>query len=252
MKQNIFIMTLAAILFAACGTQYKSLPMDEFESAISKPDVTIVDVRTPQEYAEGHIVGAINIDWKSGNFGPMADELLDDDETIAVYCIHANRSKQAAEQLVKMGFDKVIELDGGLEAWINAGKPIEKGVCIDFIEAKNYFLRNDAPSMVPPMIDRKSLFDSCFGTATTMGEDGMPTAIDFEKQFVLTVVDFPTNKEVEIDAERLIADDVTLALEYSVEHDEEELSYTQTPILLVVVDRQYMRPNMGSKRVPHK
>ena len=128
MKKFFFIL-LAVIAFAACTTpEYKTLPMDEFEKAIAQPNVMVVDVRTPEEYAEGHIVGAINIDWKAGHFAEQAEVLLDKDKTIAVYCIHARRSKFAAEELLKMGYKNVIELQDGLEVWINAGKPIESAV----------------------------------------------------------------------------------------------------------------------------
>lgn len=129
MKNLFFILLAAVMAFAACTTpEYKTLPMDEFEKAIAQADVIVVDVRTLEEYAEGHIPGAINIDWKAGHFAEQADELLDKDKTIALYCIHARRSKFAAEELQKMGYKNVIELQDGLEVWINAGKPLEIGV----------------------------------------------------------------------------------------------------------------------------
>jgi rhodanese-related sulfurtransferase len=123
--RKVIISLLAAAMLTACTTSFQTLPMDEFEAAIAQPNVTVVDVRTPQEYAEGHIGGAVNIDWKAGHFAEEAAEQLSKDKTIAVYCIHARRSKFAAEELVKLHY-KVIELQDGLEAWINAGKPIEK------------------------------------------------------------------------------------------------------------------------------
>ncbi len=249
MKTNIFIASLLMLCLAACGPKYKTLPMDEFEAAIAKPDVVVVDVRTPQEFAEGHIAGAINIDWKAGNFGPIADELLDDDDVIALYCIHANRSKKAAEMLVKMGYRHVVELEGGLEPWMAAGKPVEKAAAIPYMEADNYFVRNDATLPLPAKFDSQEAFDSCFGMATTMGDDGRPTTIDFATQFVIAVALPATDKDIELDDERLTDDGSTLTLEYSVERDNERNSYTQTPLLLIVVDRQYDRPNVTLKEV---
>ena len=101
-------------IFAACTTpEYKTLPIDEFEKVIAQPDVIVVDVRTPEEYAEGHIPGAINIDWKAGHFAEQAEVLLDKDKTIALYCIRARRSKFAAKELLNMGYKNVIELQDG-------------------------------------------------------------------------------------------------------------------------------------------
>lgn len=127
--KKLFFILLAVMAFAACTTpEYKTLPIDEFEKVIAQPDAIVVDVRTPEEYAEGHIAGAVNIDWKAGHFAEQAEVLLDKDKTIALYCIHARRSKFAANELQKMGYKNVIELQDGLDAWINAGKPLETGV----------------------------------------------------------------------------------------------------------------------------
>lgn len=122
--RKLFAFALVAMMLVACSSKYQTLPMDEFEKAIQEPDVVVVDVRTPREFSEGHIAGAINIDWKAGHFAEEAAQLFDKDKTIAVYCIHARRSKSAAEELQKMGYKHIIELQGGLEYWINAGKPI--------------------------------------------------------------------------------------------------------------------------------
>ena len=85
MKKIFFILLAAVMTFAACTTpEYKTLPIDEFEKVIAQPDVIVVDVRTPEEYAEGHIPGAINIDWKAGHFAEQAEVLLDKDKTIAL------------------------------------------------------------------------------------------------------------------------------------------------------------------------
>lgn len=245
------LLAVMALSFVACTSNYRTLPMDEFEKAIKQPNVVVVDVRTPQEYAEGHIAGAINIDWKAGNFAEQADELLDDDKTIALYCIHAKRSKLAAETLQKMEYEDIIELQDGLEVWINAGKPIEKTVSktIPYSEAKNYFVRNDAQLPVPAKINTREEFDGFFGMAATMGDDGMPTSIDFTKQFVIAVVLPATNVDLELDDERLVDNGESLIFEYSVDKDDEVNSWTQTPLLLIVVDRQYERENVLLKGV---
>ena len=63
--RKLFI-AISTMLFAACAPKYPTVTPDEFEQAIAEPDVQLIDVRTPEEYEQGHIVGAMNIDWKSG------------------------------------------------------------------------------------------------------------------------------------------------------------------------------------------
>ena len=82
--RKLFAFALVAMMLVACSSKYQTLPMDEFEKAIQEPDVVVVDVRTPREFSEGHIAGAINIDWKAGHFAEEAAQLFDKDKTIAV------------------------------------------------------------------------------------------------------------------------------------------------------------------------
>lgn len=107
---------------AACG-QDKFTSQDEkgFAETISDPQVQLVDVRTPAEYAAGHISGAVNIDVNSEGFRAAADT-LDRSRKVAVYCRSGARSKKAAAALADMGFT-VFELDGGILSWRG---PVEK------------------------------------------------------------------------------------------------------------------------------
>ena len=81
------------------------------------------DVRTAAEYEEGHIQGAINIDVKQENFIETAKATLPSDKIIAVYRRGGRRSVTAAEKLVAENY-KVINLDGGIMDWKDAGMPI--------------------------------------------------------------------------------------------------------------------------------
>ena len=117
-----------AAMMVACAPKYQSIGLDEFETAIADSNVIVIDVRTPQEYHESHIAGAVNIDWKAGHFAEdVAAILPDKNQTIAVYCIHARRSKMAAECLYEQGYRHIIELAPGFEGWLNAGKPFTEG-----------------------------------------------------------------------------------------------------------------------------
>lgn len=81
---------------------------------------TLVDVRTPEEYAEGHIQGAVNIPLDDL---PVRMTELGKDETIVLYCRSGNRSDQAARLLLAEGYQSIYDL-GGLIDWTAAGYPI--------------------------------------------------------------------------------------------------------------------------------
>ena len=86
---------------------------------------TVIDVRTPQEFAEGHIQGAINIDFNSPDF---KDELakLSPDKTYLMHCRSGNRSNRAKPAFKELGFEAIYHLDGGMIAWEEAGLPTAK------------------------------------------------------------------------------------------------------------------------------
>lgn len=123
--RNIFSLLFASLGLVACKAQenaFTSLDADAYEQAIIDAAVVRLDVRTTEEYAEGHIADAINIDVQKADFKTLATTTLPKDHTIAVNCRSGKRSKKAAEILASCGF-KVIELDGGILEWTAAHKP---------------------------------------------------------------------------------------------------------------------------------
>ena len=118
------MMTMFAALFCGCGNSknnesVKTVNVEEFAEKMAQQNVRLIDVRTPNEYAEGHLAGAENIDVKAVDF---ADRIKDIKGTVAVYCRSGKRSLMAAEQLAQRGCT-VYNLDGGILAWQKAGKP---------------------------------------------------------------------------------------------------------------------------------
>ena len=100
-------------------TTYKSVSVKEFAKYIADTaNVVLLDVRTAEEFSEGHIEGATNIDVKRDDFEAISNAQLPKDKTIAVYCRSGRRSKTASEILVTNGF-KVVELDSGYNGWVN-------------------------------------------------------------------------------------------------------------------------------------
>lgn len=109
---------VVVICMMACKQEVKTLPLNEFETSVQQSNAVLLDVRTWDEYASGHIVNAINIDWKSDNFEQQFAELdLDKNQAIAVYCLHAKRSQNAAECIIDMGYPNVFQLEEGIEPW---------------------------------------------------------------------------------------------------------------------------------------
>lgn len=101
-------------------------PVDPATAAALAQDdaITVIDVRTPEEFAEGHIAGATLIDF----YGPtFADQLaeLERDGSYLLYCRSDNRSGQAASIMADLGFDQVYDMQGGIVAYEAAGLPLE-------------------------------------------------------------------------------------------------------------------------------
>lgn len=115
---------------------------------------------------------------------------------------------------------------------------------VPYTKLQNYFFRNDAQIPTNPKIDTKEQFDSLFGMATLMGPNGQPTAVDFEHQFVVSVILPVTNQLTELDDKHLYAYKDLLGHShldfcYTAERGSDTLSYKMQPVLLIAVDRQY-------------
>ena len=139
MKKNkkwIFAVIAAGVLTAAlsaCGqektgqdtkaaqedtvkAEYKKITAEEAKERMDKDDkVVILDVRTEEEYQEGHVPGAIVIPNETISSGPL-EELPDMDQAILVYCRSGNRSAQAAKKLAEAGYTQVYDF-GGIIDW---------------------------------------------------------------------------------------------------------------------------------------
>ena len=102
-----------------------TLEVDIFEKTVNKtPEPQLIDVRTPAEYANGHLPGAILIDVKEATFVSLIKE-LDNSRPVFVYCRSGRRSLEAAKILEKQGFKIVYNLEGGIISWKEKGKAVE-------------------------------------------------------------------------------------------------------------------------------
>ena len=101
------------------------LDVAKYEQKMTQPDVQLIDVRTPEEFAEGHLENAINMDINGDNFDASVAS-LDKEKPVMVYCKAGGRSAKAATKLKEMGFKSISDLDGGITNWNSENKPTVK------------------------------------------------------------------------------------------------------------------------------
>ncbi len=121
---------LLLLLFMAvsCRSQQDStqkLGPDAFEKGIGKADIQVLDVRTSGEYQGGHIKNAMLADWNDRQQFNDRIQYVDKNKPVYVYCLVGSRSAAAAGWMRKNGFKNVLELQGGINAWKRADKPLE-------------------------------------------------------------------------------------------------------------------------------
>ena len=126
MKKICICLGMMAALggFFSCTAQSdgcRSLDVEAFAALLADGKTLLVDVRTAEEYQEGHIAGALNIDVKREDFDTVARKALPEGRTVALYCRSGVRSKAAAGKLNAAGYD-VVDLAGGHTAWTAAGR----------------------------------------------------------------------------------------------------------------------------------
>ena len=122
MKHRLFLILFVVLLLTGCAVStdkdvtYKQITISEaVEMMASESDYIILDVRRPDEFVAGHIPNAVNIPNESIGADEI-DELPDKNRLILVYCRSGNRSKQASEKLVRLGYTNIVEF-GGILDW---------------------------------------------------------------------------------------------------------------------------------------
>lgn len=117
LKQPIPCIIISLLLLTGCaGGSVNPQTNEEFAMTMTKKEVQIVDVRTPAEFAEGHLPNAVNIDFQEDYFIEKALAMLEKKHPVAIYCMKGVRSKLAGEKLAKEGY-KIFELENGLSEW---------------------------------------------------------------------------------------------------------------------------------------
>jgi phage shock protein E len=117
-----------ALLVTGCGSSSSASSIQTVDpqawmQAAAQPGVTMIDVRTPEEYAAGHVEGAININVEGPTFSSDIGK-LDKNGAYALYCHSGRRSALATDQMSQAGFAKITNLKGGIADLQAAGAPI--------------------------------------------------------------------------------------------------------------------------------
>ena len=135
MMKRFGLMALMAALLVACGApkqkeaaeqpaveiKIENFNVEQFGELIKDTTIVLLDVRTPEEFAQGCIEGAMNIDVKDSLFIQNVQAAIPAGAKVAVYCRSGRRSMMAAEQMLEKGYVPV-NLDGGILAWQEAAK----------------------------------------------------------------------------------------------------------------------------------
>ena len=103
----------------------KQIDLQQFDQMRTQKDTVVLDVRTAQEYKQGHVPGSVNIDINDPQFHKKVDE-LDKSKTYLLHCARGVRSARAAKMMSPMGFDHLFDFHGGFEEWKKSGKSVEK------------------------------------------------------------------------------------------------------------------------------
>lgn len=131
MNRIVLNFLVAGFLLPFFGSAQTLLPLDVFKQKIaSESQGQLVDVRTPPEYAQGHLPKATNMDFRDPVFVQKI-ETLDKNKPVFVYCLSGGRSGQAAKLLAEKGFKEVYDMQGGYLKWSAANLPSEKSANAD-------------------------------------------------------------------------------------------------------------------------
>jgi len=130
-RSSILLIVMLWISLVSCGQKQNEKSSDQDSAStitlispeelnkVNK-DIVLIDVRTPQEYATGHLENSVNIDLRSRNFKELVGK-LDKNQDVYVYCKVGGRSASAARTMEDMGFKKIYDLKGGILQWEKEG-----------------------------------------------------------------------------------------------------------------------------------
>lgn len=124
-KYYTYVALLGLLISVVSGASAQQVDVSVFQQSIQKKDAQVFDVRTAGEYNTGHLHNALQADYTKKQEFIERVQYLDKEQAIYIYCLSGGRSTAAAKWLRENGFREVIELKGGINAWKQAGLPVE-------------------------------------------------------------------------------------------------------------------------------
>ena len=119
--KKVFFIFIMMYSFSSCAQetkQHQLISQEEFAQILTK-EIQLLDVRTPQEYQQGYIEGAILINFFDSDFVPKVSARFDKNKPLYIYCAVGGRSNKAAKKLISVGFDSIYDIKGGFNKWKN-------------------------------------------------------------------------------------------------------------------------------------
>jgi len=126
MNQTLSTLFFRAMLLMATLVAFNAAALETRDGVqhVGSDNIQVLDVRTAEEFAEGHIEGAVNIDYYADDFAAQLKS-LDPNKQYVVHCRSGVRSGRSLPILKSAGVTKLIHLDGGIKAWMSADLPLE-------------------------------------------------------------------------------------------------------------------------------
>lgn len=122
---GIVVLVAGVLILSGCSSKASAITnmnVKDFATKTQQAGVIVLDVRTPGEFSQGHIQGAMNIDVEASTFDSEIAQ-LDKTKTYAVYCHSGNRSGVATQAMAKAGFTHMFNLENGISDWMAQGMP---------------------------------------------------------------------------------------------------------------------------------
>ncbi|MDD1633196.1 MAG: rhodanese-like domain-containing protein [Methylococcaceae bacterium] len=125
----VLLLTLTMVTTAAAGSAVKNVTVGKAQTLMKeragKTDFVILDVRTPEEFAEGHLDGAVNLDVQARDFEKKL-RVLDRKKSYLVYCRTGNRSRKATVAMEALGFRSIFHMNEGIVKWKQQNLPLTR------------------------------------------------------------------------------------------------------------------------------
>ncbi|BDD03770.1 rhodanese-like domain-containing protein [Aureibacter tunicatorum] len=151
MKKILLILLAIINLTASCQEKkHKDIDVKQLNEILASNKVQLLDVRTPQELKRGKIEYAVNINVKDNDFISQAENTIDKNEPVYIYCHSGGRSATAARKLTQAGYENVINVDGGITDWIANGYAVN-------LEEDNSSINMDKVNLFIKKLDNKPM-----------------------------------------------------------------------------------------------